>query len=79
MAGRKVIAKLLENVNRFPLRFPAAAEQLNKKQRWARLVRIILREFFPRRAQDPRRCSVERGQLPGLGSQTSALVSGQNV
>jgi hypothetical protein len=49
----EVIAKLLDNVNRFLLRFTAAAEQLNRKQRWARLVRIILREFFPKRAQDP--------------------------
>ena len=47
-----VIVKLLYNVNRFLLRFTAAAEQLSRKQRWARLVRIILREFFPKRAQE---------------------------
>lgn len=49
----EVIAKLLDNVNRFLLRFTAAAEQLNRRQRWARLIRIILREFFPKRPQEP--------------------------
>jgi hypothetical protein len=47
------IANLLDNVHRFLLRFAIAAEQLNRKQRWARLIRIILREFFPQKPQDP--------------------------
>jgi hypothetical protein len=63
----EMIAKLLENVNRFPLRFTAAAKQLNRKERLARLVRIILRAFFPKRDQERAPLLVERGQLPDLG------------
>jgi hypothetical protein len=49
----EVIEKLLENVNQFLLRFAAAAEQLKRKQRWAKLIRIILREFFQAKPQTP--------------------------
>jgi hypothetical protein len=49
----EVIANLLDNVNRFLLRFATAAEQLNRRQRWARLIRILLREFFPQKPQSP--------------------------
>lgn len=45
--------ELPDNVNRSVLRFAAAAAQLNWKQRWARLARIILHEFLPKRHQAP--------------------------
>ena len=54
-----MIANLLDNVNRFLLRFAIAAEQLNRNQRSARLILSILREFFPQKPPPPHRCSVE--------------------
>jgi hypothetical protein len=41
-----VIEKVLTKVNRFLIRFAASAEQLTKRERWARLLRVIFREFY---------------------------------
>ena len=49
----EAIAKLLEYGNRILLRCAAAAKPLNRKQRWARMIRTILREVFPKRAREP--------------------------
>jgi len=43
-----VITAVLGQVNRFLTRFAASAEQLSRAERWARLLRVIFREFYPR-------------------------------
>jgi hypothetical protein len=43
----EVIAAVLSKVNRFLTRFAASAEQLSRAERWARLLRVIFREFYP--------------------------------
>lgn len=40
------IQTMLTKVNRFLTRFAASAEQLTRMDRWARLLRVIFREFF---------------------------------
>ncbi len=42
----EVIATVLSKVNRFLTRFAASAEQLSRAERWARLLRVIFREFY---------------------------------
>jgi len=41
------IETVLTHVGRFLTRFAACAEQLTRPQRWASLLRVIFREFYP--------------------------------
>jgi len=46
----KKIQAILPTVGGFLKRFARSAEQLNGKERWALLLKIILREFYPKTA-----------------------------
>ena len=48
-----VIEQALGKVSRFLTRFAASAEQLSRERRWAALLRVIFREFYPADGEMP--------------------------